>query len=51
MATSNWPIFDLVCLEYPQISWDQDTVSLCTFQGGVIREVTIGPLRACFYDD
>lgn len=50
METSS-PIFDLVCLEYPGISWEQDTASLCTFQGVVVREVAVSPLRACFYGD
>jgi hypothetical protein len=51
VETSTAPIFDLVRLEYPEISWEQGTVSLSTFQGGVIRVVAISPLRACFYGD
>ena len=51
MAARTWTIFDLVCLEYPEIRWEQDTVNVTTFQGVVLREVPTGPLRAVFNDD
>lgn len=39
----NTPIFDLLCLEYPELSWSQDVTTIGTLQGQVVREV-YGPL-------
>ena len=50
-AARTWTIFDLVCLEYPEIRWEQDMQSITSFQGGVIREVPMAPLKAVFCDD
>lgn len=35
----NTPIFDLLCLEYPELSWSQDVTHLVTVQGETVREV------------
>lgn len=40
----NTPIFDLLCVEYPDLHWEQGTVTLLSYQGPV-RVAAIGPLR------
>lgn len=34
----NTPIFDLLCLEYPELAWSQDATTIRSFQNQVLRE-------------
>ncbi|USL85064.1 u-spanin [Arthrobacter phage SWEP2] len=38
------PIFALLCLEYPDLTWSQPTADVVRWGGQVVRTITTGPL-------